>query len=177
MSEELPRATSVLTAGSWRRSSAADHLVLSYEERHRRRRAFVAQGGTAFVLDLPRTVLLAAGDGLLLGDGRVIAVEAAPEALLRITAPDAATLVRLAWHLGNRHLPVQLAGDHLLIRADPVIADMLRGLGATLQEVQQPFMPEAGAYGPGTHGHGHALSPPAPPNGGLEGIQDRLRRG
>jgi urease accessory protein len=168
MSEELPRATSVLAAGSWPAHSAAEHLVLPYDERHRRRLRYVTQGGTAFLLDLAHAVVLRGGDGLVLEDGRIIAVDAACEPLLRITAPDTATLMRLAWHLGNRHLPAHIAGDHLLIRDDPVIADMLRGLGATVLPVEQPFTPEPGAY----QDHGHRLAPPPPAPAGLEGIHD-----
>ena len=149
----LPRAICVIAAGSWPVGSAADHLVLPYEERHRRRLRYIAQGGTTFVLDLPRAVRLQAGDGLRLTDGRIISVEAAAEPLARITAADAATLVRLAWHLGNRHLPAQLTASHILIREDPVILEMLRGLGAKVEQVLLPFTPEAGAYDSGAAHH------------------------
>lgn len=158
----LPRAFEVARAGTWPRESAADWLVLPYEERHRRRLRYVAQGGTELLLDLPRAVLLQAGDGLRLTDGRIIGIEAAPEPLAQITAPDAGALVRLAWHLGNRHVPAQLADTHLLIREDPVILAMLRGLGAATRAVLAPFTPEAGAYPPGhaapqpPHSHDHA---------------------
>jgi urease accessory protein len=154
---ELPHAVEVVAAGTWPVKQAADRLVLPYEDRHRRRLRYVAQGGTTFLLDLPRAVVLHAGDGLRLTDGRIIAVEAAPEPLARITAPDAATLVRLAWHLGNRHLPAQITEAHILIREDPVILHMLRGLGARIEQVQAPFTPEAGAYEPsaGHHHHSH----------------------
>jgi urease accessory protein len=160
---DLPHATEVLAAGAWPGQTAADRLVLPYEERYRRRLRYVAEGGTAFLLDLPRAVVLHTGDGLRLTDGRIIRIEAAPEPLVRITARDVATLVRLAWHLGNRHLPAQLASDHILIREDPVILDMLRGLGALTEPVQLAFTPEAGAYLPvagynhhdnNTHHHG-----------------------
>jgi urease accessory protein len=158
--QPLPRAVEVALAGTWPGETAADRLVLPYEERHRRRLRYVAQGGTEFLLDLPRAVILRAGDGLRLTDGRIIGVEAAPEPLAKITAPDAATLVRFAWHLGNRHLPAQLASTHILIREDPVILAMLRGLGAGIEPVLAPFTPEAGAYEPTAHLHAlHPLSP------------------
>lgn len=163
---ELPRATQVLSRGAWLPESAADLLVLPYEERYRRRIRYVAESGTAFLLDLPRAVLLRAGDGLLLEDGRVIAVGAACEPLLKVTAPDTATMMRLAWHLGNRHLPAQLAADHLYIRHDPVIEAMLQGLGATIEHVDEPFTPESGAYG-SSHDH-HALAPSTRLAGDLE---------
>jgi urease accessory protein len=154
--EPLPRAVEVIAAGTWPAELAADRLVLPYEERHRRRLRYIAQGGTTFLLDLPRAVVLHAGEGLRLTDGRIIGVEAAPEPLARITAPDAATLVRLAWHLGNRHLAAQLTETHILIREDPVILHMLRGLGARIEPVLAPFTPESGAYEPSAAHHHHS---------------------
>lgn len=145
------RATHVLPNGSWPAASACDRIALDYDERHRRRMSYVAEAGTAFLLDLPRVTVMQHGDGLQLDDGRVIAVVAAPEQLVEITAPDAATLVRLAWHIGNRHLPAQLLVDRILIRYDHVIVDMLHGLGATTHERHAPFTPESGAY---AHSHG-----------------------
>lgn len=155
------RATEVVPAGQWPAATAIDRLVLSYDERHRRRLRYVALNGTAFLLDLPRAVILRAGDGLRLEDGRMIGVEASPEELVEVTAPEAATLVRLAWHIGNRHLPAQLEPDRILIRDDAVIVHMLRGLGATVRHLQAPFTPEAGAYDT-THadrGHHHSHGP------------------
>ncbi|MEJ0005797.1 MAG: urease accessory protein UreE [Steroidobacteraceae bacterium] len=139
------RATQVLKAGSWQ-AAPLDHITLSYDERHRRRLRFVAEAGTEFLLDLPRTTVLQGGDGLGLEDGRVILVTAADEPLLEITAADADRLARLAWHIGNRHLPAQFATGRILIREDSVIEAMLNGLGATLRHVAEPFTPEAGAY-------------------------------
>jgi urease accessory protein len=103
---------------------------------------------------------MAAGDGLRLDDGRVIHVDAAPEALVEVTAPDTATLIRLAWHIGNRHLAAQLEADRIVIRDDPVITNMLLGLGAAVAPLQGAFSPESGAYqhssGPMDHlAHGH----------------------
>ena len=150
----LIRAIEVLPAGKWPGNTAADRLVLNYDERHRRRLRYVAAGGTTFLLDLPRAAVLRAGDGLRLEDGRIVSVEAVPEQLVEITAPDTAALVRLAWHIGNRHLPAQLEPQRILIRADAVIENMLRGLGATVRHVMEPFTPEAGAYD-NTHGSHH----------------------
>lgn len=151
----LMRAVEVLPPGQWPAGTAADRLVLNYDERHRRRLRYVAAGGTTFLLDLPRATLLRAGDGLRLEDGRIISVEASPEHLVAITAPDAAALIRLAWHIGNRHLPAQLEPRRILIREDTVIENMLRGLGATIKHVLEPFTPETGAYdnSPGSAGH------------------------
>src|SRR3979490_713499 len=121
----LIRALEVVPCGKWSGQTAVDRLVLTYDERHRRRLRYVAQGGTTFLLDLPRAAVLRAGDGLRLEDGRMVSVEASPEQLVEITAPDARTLLRLAWHIGNRHLPAQLEPHRILIRDDAVIVHML----------------------------------------------------
>jgi urease accessory protein len=142
----LIRAVEVLPPGKWPQSTAADHLILTFDERHRRRLRYVARGGTTFLLDLPRTTILRTGDGLRLEDGRVIGVEALPEQLAEITAPDTVTLMRLTWHIGNRHLPAQLEPTRILIRDDAVIVNMLVGLGATVRPVTEAFNPEPGAY-------------------------------
>ena len=102
--------------------------------------------GRDILLDLPHARHLRDGDGLVLDDGAVIRVVALPERLLAITAPDPHRLLRLAWHLGNRHLPTALGPDRLLIRDDPVIAAMIRGLGGDARPVEAPFDPETGAY-------------------------------
>ena len=157
------RATQVLKAGSWQ-AAPTDHVTLSYDERHRRRLRYLAAAGTEFLLDLPRTTVLRGGDGLQLEDGRIILVTAAPEPLLEIRASDAEQLARLAWHIGNRHLPAQITSGCILIREDSVIEDMLKGLGAAVRHVDEPFTPEPGAYdsshallfAPGHAGHGHS---------------------
>jgi urease accessory protein len=142
----LTRAIEIVPAAAWPGHPFADHVALTYDERHRRRWRYVAERGTAFLLDLPRAAVLRAGDALRLEDGRMIRIEAAPEALLEVRAPDMHTLLRLAWHIGNRHLPAQLETRRLLIREDAVIAGMLLGLGASVVPVHEPFTPEAGAY-------------------------------
>ncbi len=149
------RAVSVYPAGLWSKKPV-DTVVLDFDARHRRRVAMSARGGLSFLLDLPGAVALGHGDGLLLEDGRIVAVEAAPEALVEITAQDQAHLVRIAWHLGNRHLPTQLLGDRLRIRRDHVIETMLIGLGALVTPIDAAFNPEGGAYGHGrVHDHDH----------------------
>ena len=138
-------------AGHW--SGAADRCVLTYDERFLRRKRLVAVQGTVFLVDLAHTVSLNHGDAFELTDGRLIAVEAAQEELLEITGED---LVRLAWHIGNRHCPCQVEPARLLIQNDHVIRDMLTLLGATLRDVTEAFCPEGGAYGHGrTHSHAH----------------------
>jgi urease accessory protein len=140
------RATEVLPAASWAKDSAIDRVRLTYDERNRRRLRYVAQGGTEFVLDLPRATVMHDGDGLKLENGQVVAVEAAAESLIEVTAPDARTLLRLAWHIGNRHLPAQLLPTKILLRDDHVIVQMLEGLGATVRHLEASFTPESGAY-------------------------------
>lgn len=147
MTADLPRATTILSAGTWDVTSANDAVTVDFDDRHRRRRRYVGHGGAAFLLDLPEATVLRDGDGLLLEDGAVIAVRAAPEPLVEIRAASADALLRLAWHLGNRHLPAEIAADRILIRDDHVIVRMLEGLGATLRRVDAPFNPEGGAYG------------------------------
>uniref|UniRef100_UPI00385139C4 urease accessory protein UreE n=1 Tax=Indioceanicola profundi TaxID=2220096 RepID=UPI00385139C4 len=155
MAPNLPRATEVLPAGSWNPAEAADRITLDYDARHRRRFRLRGAAGLEFLLDLPRATALLDGDGLRLEDGRTVLVKAAAEPLVEVTAKDAATLVRLAWHLGNRHLPAQFDGARILIRDDHVIVLMLHGLGAIVHPVRAPFDPESGAYA-GGHGHAHS---------------------
>lgn len=142
----MPRAIEVLSAGMWNSDDAVDCVTLDYEGRHRRRFRYIADGGTEFVLDLVKTALLHEGDGLRLDDGRIVTVKAAPEALVAVSASDASALLKLAWHIGNRHLPAQISAERILIRDDAVISTMLRGLGARVEPVIAAFTPERGAY-------------------------------
>ena len=150
------RATKVKTAGTWPPGALRDSVSLDFDARHRRRIAMQAVGGLEFLLDLPTAVALRDGDGLLLEDGGIVAVQAAPERLIEVRVSEGAALVRIAWHLGNRHLPTQFLGDTLRIREDHVILDMLAKLGAETTIIEAHFDPEGGAYGHGrTHGHDH----------------------
>jgi urease accessory protein len=148
-------AHSVVPSGAWS-GEPADTVVLDYDERYRRRIAMAGVRGLDFLLDLPEAVMLRAGDGLKLEDGRIVEVVAAPEALVEIRAADAAALTRIAWHFGNRHLPTELMRKSLRIRRDPVIEAMAEGLGARVIALEAPFNPEGGAYvrAP-VHGHDH----------------------
>jgi urease accessory protein len=139
-------------AGTWNEGMAVDTVVLDFDRRHRRRHAMTAQAGLTFLLDLPRATALREGDGLVLRDGKIVRVKAARERLIDIAAPDLAALVRIAWHLGNRPLSMQVNGAHLYIRYDAVIMDMIRGLGGGVAELEAPFDPEGGAF---THEHAH----------------------
>ena len=148
----MNRALTVLPAGTWS-GQASDTVLIDHDRRHRRRIQLTTEAGAELLLDLPQAVRLRDGDGLQTEAG-IVRVQARPEPLLDIHAHDAAGLVRIAWHLGNRHLPVQLLGDHIRIRADHVIADMVRGLGGHAHAIDAPFDPEAGAYA-GGHQHHH----------------------
>ncbi len=147
-------AHQVRPAGSWS-GEPADTIVLDYDDRYRRRIAMTGVRGLSFLLDLPEAVMLRAGDGLALEDGRIVEVVAAPEQLLEIRGADAAALTRIAWHLGNRHLPTELLKKSLRIRRDHVIEDMARRLGASVVEIEAPFNPEGGAYVAAAPVHGH----------------------
>src|SRR5262249_8676334 len=119
---------------------------LDYDHRTRRRLVLTCAGGLEFLLDLAKPQVLRAGDGLRLDDGRIVAVEAAPERLLEITCADARALARIAWHLGNRHLAAEIGAHAIHIREDHVIAEMVRGRGAEVRSVERVFSPEGGAY-------------------------------
>lgn len=110
--------------------------------------------GKKFLLDLPKAVQLADGDGLALSDGSTVLVKARPERVMDVRASDAAHLVRVAWHLGNRHLPTQILGDSIRVRYDHVILELLQGLGCDTEVHDAPFHPERGAYAH-DRGHGH----------------------
>jgi urease accessory protein len=148
------RATKVLGQHHWK-EAAADTVVLDFDDRHRRRMAMTGTRGLEFLLDLENAVALRGGDALVLEDGRLIEVVAAPEPLLEIKGSDPHHLIRVAWHLGNRHLPTQLMPKGLRIRRDHVIETMVKGLGARVIEIEAPFDPEGGAYASAAHGHAY----------------------
>ena len=154
------RATRVQGQHRWS-ETPADTVVLDFDDRHRRRMAMTGTRGLQFLLDLENAVALRGGDALVLDDGRLIEVVAAPERLAEIRCNDPQHLVRVAWHLGNRHLPTQIMPKGLRIRRDHVIEAMVKGLGARVIEIEAPFDPEGGAYAGHAHAseaepHGHA---------------------
>ena len=156
------RATKVLGQHRWTQA-AADTVVLDFDDRHRRRMAMTGTRGLEFLLDLENAVALRGGDALVLEDGRLIEVVAAAEPLIEIRGADPLHLVRVAWHLGNRHLPTQIMPKGLRIRRDHVIEAMVKGLGARIIEIEAPFDPEGGAYASShahaaeAHAHAHAI--------------------
>ncbi len=151
------RADRVIPAGQWT-GAPAETVVLDFDERHRRRVAMTGVGGLTFLLDLAEAAMLRGGDGLGLEDGRIVEVVAAPEPLAEIRAADSLVQTRVAWHLGNRHLPTEILPRALRIRRDPVIEAMAKGLGARVIALEAPFNPEGGAYvkaEAGRHDHDH----------------------
>jgi urease accessory protein len=144
------RATSRLSADHGR-GIPFDLIVLAADERRIRRKLLTLMHGDEVLVDFPEATTLENRDVLVLEDGRLVEIIAADEYVYEITARDSEHLAKLAWHLGNRHLPAQIEKGRIIIARDHVIKDMLIGLGATVTEVSEPFFPEHGAY----HGHSH----------------------
>lgn len=149
------RAIAAVRAGTWPEAESVGSLTLGHDDRHRRRVRLACDDGRPVLLDLPEAVHLNEGDGLRLESGGWLCVHAAPEPVCDIEARGTAELARLAWHLGNRHLPVQILPSGLRIRDDHVVAAMLQGMGARISRHRAPFAPEAGAYDHGGHHHRH----------------------
>ncbi len=139
-----------------RNTTKADETVsLTYDARLLRRKKLVTDAGSPFLVDLAQTTSVDAGDAFVLPDGRHVTVMAAEEPLMRITGD----LVRLAWHIGNRHAPCAITPTALIVQREKVMRAMLEHLGATVTDFDGPFTPEGGAYGHGrTMGHDHSHS-------------------
>ena len=148
----MKRVTDIKASGTWDASAAKDRVVLDAGDRNRRRIVMRGENGTEFLLDAAKPVSLRDGDGLVLDDSAIVLVAGLAEPLIEISGGSALDTVRLAWHLGNRHTDVQIAGDKIRIRRDHVLEDMLRGLGAKLTPLNAPFDPEAAAP---SHEHHH----------------------
>jgi len=140
------RASDVKKTSDWNVAEAIDVVTLASDDRHRRRLVMTGERGTRFLLDLPHAAMLRDGDGLVLDDGSIVRVVGKPEPLVEVAAASEPDRLRVAWHLGNRHVEVQVAGDKLRIRRDHVLEAMLLGLGARLTPIEAPFDPEQGAY-------------------------------
>jgi urease accessory protein len=146
----VKRALDIKKHGDWNAGQFIDRVILAADDRHRRRLVMTGEGGTRFLLDLPQAAMLRDGDGLVLDDGSIVRVVGKPEPLVEIAAASEAERLRIAWHIGNRHVDVQVVGDKLRIRRDHVLEAMLIGLGARVTPLEAPFDPEQGAY---AHGH------------------------
>jgi urease accessory protein len=151
----MRRVTEIKRAGEWHAVAAIDRVVLDSSDRHRRRVVFTGERGISALLDWPQPVLLKDGDGLVLDDGAILRVLGEHEPLLELGAPTPLQLVRLAWHIGNRHADVQIFGERLRIRRDHVLEEMVVGLGATIAAIEAPFDPEVvSSQDPHRHDHG-----------------------
>lgn len=156
----MKRGFAIRRAGRWNPAAALDRVVLDAGDRHRRRIVLKGERGTDFMLDLDEAVALRDGDGIVLDDGTMVLVAGEAELLLEVAAPTPPDLLRLAWHLGNRHTDVQFAGAALRIRRDHVLADLVRGLGGTATPVEARFDPEPSSghdhdrHHEHDHGHG-----------------------
>jgi urease accessory protein len=154
------RATSIIRRNDVDPDRIVDVITLDHGDRHRRRILLSADGGTTFLLDLDRANVLEDGDAIRLDSGWLVEVRAAPERLIEVTAANPSDLLALAWHIGNRHVPAEIANNAIYIAYDHVLLDMLQGLGARVEIVERPFRPVRGAYrhhehGEHSHHHGH----------------------
>jgi urease accessory protein len=154
MTRKMHRVTSIKSAGEWDAAAAIDRVTLDADDRMRRRIVLTGEKGTRVLIDFDKPVTLRDGDGLVLGDGGIVLVAGQREKLAEIAASSPRELVRLAWHLGNRHTDVQIEGMRIRIRRDHVLEEMLRGLGANVSFVEAPFDPQATV--PHSHSHDHA---------------------
>ncbi len=146
----MTRATTIVRKLAVKADKVADTITLDHQDRHRRRIALKADGGLDFLLDLDKASVLEDGDAVKLEDGRLVKIVAKPEELIEITAENPLRLMKLAWHLGNRHTPAEVTKEAIYIAPDHVLVEMVRGLGAKAEKVSRPFRPEQGAY----HEHG-----------------------
>jgi urease accessory protein len=144
----MQRVVAIKQPGSF---AVSDRVVLDADERQRRRIALTAEKGARLLLDFEKPMILRDGDGLVLEDGSVVQVVGRVELLVEVSATAPADVVRLAWHIGNRHTDIQFTDQSFRIRRDHVLEEMLKGLGATTREVEAPFDPEPAA----PHGHHH----------------------
>lgn len=150
-------ARSVIPAGHWDAKDAASEAVLTFDERYRRRVQLSDTAGE-FLLELENPRILADGDGLVLEDGSIVLVRAADEDVADVTAPTPLDLARIAYHIGNRHVPLQILPEGgLRFRDDGVLSKMARRLGGEVSYKQAPFAPEAGAHTVNIVKHDHGF--------------------
>ena len=151
----MPRATRVLHAAERQDTPAVDTLILSHAQRQAQKGFLFGIKGTCVELDFAETVRLRTDDALLLDDGGLVEVVAEPEPLIEARTADLPALARLAWHLGDRHVPVQVLERRLRLKRDPAVEALLQSLGAKLVAIDAPFEPEGGAYQTPTGDHDH----------------------
>ena len=150
----MQRATSIVRKPAVKADKVIDTVVLAHEDRQRRRAVLKTVHGSDILLDLDKAGVLSEGDALKLDDGRLVLVQAAAQDLIEVRAENPLRLMRVAWHIGNRHTPAEITADALYIEDDHVLAEMIRGQGCSTTKVTRPFKPERGAYDHGGHDHG-----------------------
>ena len=143
----------IADAGTWDRTRTVDRVVLDAGDRVRRRIVLTTEKGMKLLLDFPEPVMLRDSDGLVLDDGSIVVVAGQAEALIEISAKTPLDLLRLAWHIGNRHTDAQFTDKAFRIRRDHVLEEMVKGLGAATKEIEAAFEPEQPLA---PHGHHHA---------------------
>ena len=160
----MPHVTSVIAAAARHDRAASDTVILDYAQRSAATLTVETVKGRHVQIDLAQAGLLRTDDLLVLDDGSLVEVVAAPEPLIEARAADVAALARLAWHLGDRHVPVQVLANRIRARREPAIEALLGALGARVTVIDAPFDPEGGAYAQTAaahgqhhdHGHDHA---------------------
>jgi urease accessory protein len=161
------RVTKLLRGHEVDATRAVDVVVLNYERRRHCRGTLLGTKGTQLFVEFAEPMLLHGGDALLLDTGDIIEVAAEPEALIEIRAAHLTTLARIAWALGDRHVPVQILSDRLRLRPDAPLEAVLRDLGGKVEAIVAPFDPEGGAYrsddGAGHQHHHEAAAKPSSP--------------
>lgn len=148
----MPRAISVLAAADRRDRPVVDTVILDYAQRSAQKIAVTGVKGGRIEIDLAEPRRLRTDDLLVLEDGSLVEVVAAAEPLIEARAADVGALARLAWHLGDRHIPVQVLPNRIRARREPAVESLLASLGAKVTLIEAPFEPEGGAYA-STHGH------------------------
>jgi urease accessory protein len=151
----MAKATHVVDAGHRHGRAIVDTVILDYEQRAAGKASATGINGTSVDIELEQPTRLRTDDLIVLDDGNLVEVVAAAEPLIEARAADLAGLMRLAWHLGDRHLPVEVLTNRIRVKQDPAIETLLRSLGARLVMIEAPFEPEGGAYTSHAHGHDH----------------------
>jgi urease accessory protein len=150
----MPRATRVVSRAHRHDGAVVDTVILNYGQRSAQKVTVTGVKVGTIEIDLPAPARLRTDDLLVLEDGTLVEVVAAPEPLIEARATDFSALARLAWHLGDRHVPVEMLPNRIRARRDQAIENLLKTLGAKVALIEAPFEPEGGAY-ESAHGHGH----------------------
>jgi urease accessory protein len=150
----MARASSIIGAGHRHGQPSVDTVILDYAQRNAQKANVASVKGGTIEIDLHQPMRLRTDDLLVLEDGSLVEVVAAPEALIEARAVDIARLSRLAWHLGDRHVPIQVLPNRIRALREPAIEALLVSLGAKITIIEAPFEPEGGAYA-SSHGHDH----------------------